>query len=164
MVKDHQVTNNLLIQRHLGLLMRDVQQNFSKKMFPIVLLKCVKMTPLFSYKFVTMLNIPTSNKVWYFSKPLRKNYIGEFMSKARIILENDSSGKILNHSARKTTTTNLLNQQINPLHVQQISGHKKLESLNSYHTASISQQKKFLMLYHLVLIFLLLLQIQIKTK
>ena len=28
------------------------------------------------------------------------------------------------------------------MHVQQISGHKKLESLNSYHTSSISQQKK----------------------
>ena len=64
------------------------------------------------------------------------------MSKARIILENNSSGKISNHSPRKTRITNLLNQEINPLHVQQISGHKKLESLNSYHTSSISQQKK----------------------
>ena len=84
----------------------------------------------------------TSNKVWYFSKPLGKNSVGEFMSKARKILENNSSGKISNHSARKRTITNLLNQEINPLHVQQISGHKKLESLNSYHTASLSQQKK----------------------
>ena len=53
------------------------------------------------------------------------------MSKARIILENNSSGKISNHSPRKTRITNLLNQEINPLHVQQISGYKKLESLNS---------------------------------
>ena len=81
----------------------------------------------------------TSNKVWYFSKPLGKNSVREFMSKARIILENNPSGKISNYSARNTTVTNLLNQEINPLHVQQISGHKKLESLNSYHTSSISQ-------------------------
>ena len=53
------------------------------------------------------------------------------MSKARIILENNPSGKISNYSARNTTVTNLLNQEINPLHVQQISGYKKLESLNS---------------------------------
>ena len=73
----------------------------------------------------------TSNKVWYFSKPLGKNSVREFMSKARIILENNPSGKISNYSARNTTVTNLLNQEINPLHVQQISGYKKLESLNS---------------------------------
>ena len=84
----------------------------------------------------------TSNKIWYFPKPLGKNSVGEFMSKARKMLENNSAGKISNHSARKTTVTNLLNRDINPLHVQQITGHKKLESLNNYNTASLSQQKK----------------------
>lgn len=84
----------------------------------------------------------TSNKFWYFPKPLGKNSVGQFLSKARKVLDSNSAGKISNHSARKTTVTNLLNQDINPLHVQQITGHKKLESLNSYNTASISQQKK----------------------
>ena len=84
----------------------------------------------------------TSNKIWYHPKPLGKNSVGEFMSKARKLLESNSSGKISNHSARKTTVTNLLNNDINPLHVQQITGHKKLESLNSYNTASISQQRR----------------------
>ena len=41
----------------------------------------------------------TSNKVWYFSKPLGKSSVGEFMSKVRII-ENNSCGKIWSHSAR----------------------------------------------------------------
>ena len=45
------------------------------------------------------------------------------------------------HSARKTTITSLLNENVNPLHVQQISGHKKLESLNQYNTASMTTQK-----------------------
>ena len=80
----------------------------------------------------------TSNKVSYFSKLLWKNSVVEFLSKARIILKNNSSGKILDHRTRKTTITNLLNQKINPLYLQQISGHKKLKSLNSYHTALIS--------------------------
>ena len=85
-----------------------------------------------------------SETIWFYDKPLGKNSIGQFMSKARTILnsENGSKGKISNHSARKTTITNLLNENINPLHVQQISGHKKLESLNQYNTASLSIKKQ----------------------
>ena len=66
------------------------------------------------------------------------------MSKARKILnsENANNGKISNHSARKTTITKLLNENINPLLVQQISGHKKLQSLNQYNTAYLSIQKQ----------------------
>lgn len=35
----------------------------------------------------------------------------------------------------------MLDKNINPLHVKQISGHKKLESLESYNVASFAQQK-----------------------
>ena len=86
---------------------------------------------------------PIVVKEWYLSKPLGKNSIGEFLGKARSILNNNrSTGKISNHSARKTTITNLMNNNINPLHIQQISGHKRLESLNNYNTASMQIQKK----------------------
>ena len=50
--------------------------------------------------------------------------------------------KISNHSARKATTTNLLNENIKQLHVQKISGHTKLENLNQYNTASLSIRKQ----------------------
>ena len=85
-----------------------------------------------------------SEIIWFYEKPLGKNSIGQFMSKARTILnsENANKGKISNHSARKPTITNLLNENINPLHVQQISSRKKLESLNQYNTASLSIQKQ----------------------
>ena len=86
-----------------------------------------------------------SEIIRFYDKPLGKNSIGQFMRKARTILnsENANKGKISNHSARKTTiTTNLLNENINPLHVHQISGHKKLESLNQYNTASLSNDWK----------------------
>ena len=43
---------------------------------------------------------------------------------------------------KETTITNMLNENINPLHVQQMSGHKKLERLNQYNTASLSIQKQ----------------------
>ena len=84
-------------------------------------------------------------KAWYFSRPFGKNSIGEFMSKAREILGNNSEGKISNHSYNhnyKTTVTNLLNNNVNPLHIQQITGHKKLESLNQYNTAPMHVQKQ----------------------
>ena len=57
-------------------------------------------------------------------------------------LENFQNKKVSNHSARKTPITNLLNSNIHPLHVSQLSGHKNIESLNSYHTASKFQQER----------------------
>lgn len=74
-------------------------------------------------------------KIWYQPRPLGKNKVGEFMSKA-------NGQKVANHSARKTCITNLLNNNVNPIHVAQLSGHKKVNSLQSYNVASISQQKK----------------------
>ena len=81
--------------------------------------------------------------VWYLNKPLGKNSIGDFLSKASKILPQSScsSRKVSNHSARKTCITNLLNENINPLYVSQLSGHKKLESLQSYNQASMNSQK-----------------------
>ena len=85
-----------------------------------------------------------TDRVWYHPRRLGKKQIGEFLSKARACLESSnpstSKGKISNHSARKTTITNLLHSNINTLHVQQLSGHKKLESLNNYNVPSAKQQ------------------------
>ena len=86
-----------------------------------------------------------SESIWYHPKPLGKNTIGEFLTKARVTLRSvhpsTSKGKISNHSARKTSITNMLNCDVNPLHVQQMSGHKNLESLHAYNVASMKQQK-----------------------
>ena len=100
---------------------------------------CAEESPLF---LQVRFNIDyKTEKIWYYEKPLGKNSIGNFMKSARTILNHPSRGKISNHSARKTTITNLLENNINPLHVQQVSGHKKLESLNQYNKASLQQQK-----------------------
>ena len=91
-------------------------------------------------------NIDTNvDKCWYFPRPMGRNSIGEFLSKASAILSGGVSnfkGKVENHSARKTSITNLLNENVNPLYVTQLSGHKKLESLNNYNVASNNQQRK----------------------
>ena len=81
---------------------------------------------------------------WFFNRPLGKNLLGQFLSKATNLLQTGSStsrSKVSNHSARKTTITTLLDNNVNPLHVSQLSGHKNVESLKSYHTASLQQQQ-----------------------
>ena len=96
-----------------------------------------------------------NSNAWYYDRPLGKNLIGEFLSKATTVLKNwpmssvandieqsRSRSKIANHSARKTAITTLLNNNVNPLHVSQLSGHKSTESLKSYHTVSSLQQRK----------------------
>lgn len=86
-----------------------------------------------------------TEKIWYFPRPMGKNTIAEFLSKARGLLEGTgmqtTKGKIANHTCRKTSLSTLLQNDVNPLHVQQLSGHKKLESLNSYHIPSMAQQR-----------------------
>ena len=42
---------------------------------------------------------------------------------------------------RKSSITNLLNENVNPLYVTLLSGHKNLESLNNYNVASNNQKK-----------------------
>ena len=53
-----------------------------------------------------------------------------------------SRSKVANHSARKTCISSLLNNNINPIHVSQLSGHKNTDSLKSYHSASKVHQKQ----------------------
>ena len=82
---------------------------------------------------------------WYYNRPLGKNKLGEFLNKASSHLPSQSSttsrSKISNHSVRKTAITTLLENNVDPLHVSQLSGHKNIESLNSYYVASKDQQK-----------------------
>lgn len=93
-------------------------------------------------------NIPTQyikNEIWYYPRPLGKNKLGEILSKASKLLGNNnnkSRNKVANHSARKTTISKLLDQNVHPLHVSQLSGHKNINSLKSYHTASRSKQQE----------------------
>ena len=70
--------------------------------------------------------------------------LGDFLKNARSLLQNSttSRSKISNHSARKTCISTLLNNNGNLLHVTQLSGHKNVDSLKSYHTASEQQQKQ----------------------
>ena len=88
-------------------------------------------------------NLTPADAVWYYDPPLGKNKIGEILTKARAILDtNQSAGKISNHSVRKTTVTRLFDNDVDPIFVSQLTGHKRLESLNSYYRASKVQQQQ----------------------
>ena len=76
---------------------------------------------------------------WYKNQPVGKVTLGKSMKNMaeRAGLE----GHKTNHSARKTMISHLVEKNINPLHVAQLSGHKKLKNLDAYSKASIEQQR-----------------------
>ena len=79
-----------------------------------------------------------NNNIWYMRSPLGKNEIGKFLSKAA-----DSAGlqragdKLSNHSVRKTSISRLLDANTPEIFVAQLSGHKNLQSLQSYKSTSL---------------------------
>ena len=89
-------------------------------------------------------NIDGSIKTWYYNRPLGKNSIGKFLSEAvknKLLPKGKSSkSKVANHSARKTSLSKLLSENVHPIIVKQLSGHKKAESLNNYSGANNKQQ------------------------
>ena len=81
-----------------------------------------------------------STETWYKNQPVGVNTLCKFM---KTMTENAGvTGKKTNHSARKTTITKLVEQDINPLHVAQLSGHKNIKSIDSYSVASKKQQRR----------------------
>ena len=50
--------------------------------------------------------------------------------------------KVSNHFVRKTSVGRLLEADVQPNFVAQLSGHKNLESLDSYHSASLKRQRE----------------------
>ena len=50
-------------------------------------------------------------------------------------------GKITNQSVMRTALTELLQSGVPPTNVAQLSGHKSIDSLSTYVTASNTQQK-----------------------
>ena len=83
-------------------------------------------------------NSPNEN-AWYKNQPLGIHSLSKFMK--TMAVNAGLHGRKTNHSARKTMVTRLVQSNIHPLHVAQLSGHKNLKSLDSYSVASVGQQK-----------------------
>jgi hypothetical protein len=71
---------------------------------------------------------------------LSKNEFGKFLSKAA--KSAGIEGNITNHSIRKTCVSRLMDADIPTNYVDQLSGHKNLNSIDSYKTASRDHQRK----------------------
>jgi len=85
-----------------------------------------------------------NDKVWYLDRPLGMNEIGKFLKDALCWakLDDTNKKKTSNHSARKTSVGRLLEANVQPNVVAQLSGHKNLKSLHSYHSESLKRQRK----------------------
>ncbi|KAH3755272.1 hypothetical protein DPMN_189963 [Dreissena polymorpha] len=60
---------------------------------------------------------------------------------AKVMTEKGNlQGKHTHHSGRKTMFTQQLKNKVASIHVAQLSGHRNLMSLNSYHTMSLEEQ------------------------
>lgn len=77
--------------------------------------------------------------IWYSRQNMGKNKIGSIMQD--MCKAAGLSGKKSNHSARRTTITTLLHDGVAPTTIMQVTGHKNVQSINQYSTASEDQQR-----------------------
>ena len=83
---------------------------------------------------------PSPGSKLYKNQRMGKDRIGQFMK--RIASEGALSGKKTNHSVGKTMITSLASSNIPDTQIMQISGHRNVQSLNSYKQVSLQQQQK----------------------
>jgi len=72
---------------------------------------------------------------WFVATPMDKNKLGQI---ATVMAE--KAGRHTKHSGRKTCITKLLNANVPPTEVAQLSGLRNLMSLNQYNTVSVERQ------------------------
>ena len=76
--------------------------------------------------------------LWFKQSPMGKNTLGLL---CRSMCERAGlTARHTNHSVRRTAVSNLLERGVHETKVQQLSGHKNLQSLNTYRTNSFNQQ------------------------
>ena len=82
-------------------------------------------------------------QIWYMRSPLGKNQLGKFLSDA-VSAAGIQSGKrkVCNHSVRKTSIGRLLDANFSENYVMQLSGHKNIQSLSAYKSASLGHQRQ----------------------
>ena len=78
-------------------------------------------------------------EVGYMNVPMSYNSVGKIM----VLVKRHAGllGEVKGHSIRKTCITKLMHKGVAPVIIAQLSGHKDLNSLNSYGTASEAQQR-----------------------
>ena len=76
----------------------------------------------------------------YKRQPLGENTLRAIMK--NMAKQADLPGRKTNHSARKSTFTKLLHAGLHPTTIQQLTGHRNVQSINNYAVASNEMLKK----------------------
>ena len=100
---------------------------------------CIEGTP-FYIAINNMRSNPGNRSTWFKKGPLGKNRLGNMMQD--MAKEAGIEGKFCNHSVRRTSITNLLQAGVAPTLIKNISGHKNVDSISHYASASKAQIKR----------------------
>ena len=84
-------------------------------------------------------NRPKVTRVWFKGNPMGVDTIGKFMR--RMSAKASLVGRFTNHSVRRSMCTQLVQAGVDSVLVTQLSGHKSVNSISSYATASLEQQQ-----------------------
>lgn len=82
----------------------------------------------------------SGSECWFKSQPMGEHNIRGLMK--TMAEKAGLQGRKTNHSARKTTCTKLLHSGIAPTVIQQLTGHKNVQSINNYARASLQMQEQ----------------------
>ena len=82
---------------------------------------------------------PPVISVWFSKQPIGKNKLGDFAK--TMSQKGGLSGRKVNHSTRKTTVTSLLDSKLEATQIMQLTGHRHVQSINQYSSASLEQQE-----------------------
>lgn len=100
--------------------------DFSSHDSPFYLATCCKTTP-------------RSGQVWFKRMAIGKNTLGSVMTQMAKHANISGCKRLTNHSARKHLLQKLVNANVPPTHIMQISGHKNVQSINNYSSVSDEQ-------------------------
>jgi len=89
--------------------------------------------------YLTPIKNPKGN-VWFSSQPMGKTKIGELFKTMSSVA--GLTGRFTNHSIRRTSINSLLDSGVHETKVAQLTGHKNIQSINSYRTVSEQHQKE----------------------
>lgn len=78
--------------------------------------------------------------LWFKRSPMGHDKISQFMP--RMAKAAGLTGRKTNHSVRRTMCTQLFQAGVAPNMIAQLSGHKNIQSINSYATANMNQQRE----------------------
>lgn len=80
---------------------------------------------------------------WFKASPMGVNKLNSLMKTMadKAGFDHDEKRRLTNHSARKIMIQKLNDNNIPPTHIMQLSGHRKVQSVNNYSTVSNEQQK-----------------------